>query len=107
MNDWKPIAVPSDASMKTVLEVIDSGRMQIALVVDGGSFFPPAAAALPMDAVSSLDIDDAIDWAMAEALQDLSWRAKKHRRVGIAHQAAFVIATRGGQCPPYLLRGLI
>ncbi|NOX75390.1 MAG: NTP transferase domain-containing protein [Gammaproteobacteria bacterium] len=36
MNDWKPIAIPSDASMKTVLEVIDRGRMQIALVVDDG-----------------------------------------------------------------------
>lgn len=39
------------------------------------SFFPPATAALPMDAIASLDIDDATDWAMAEALQGLSWRA--------------------------------
>jgi len=36
VNDWKPIAVPSTASMKTVLGVIDEGRMQIALVVDDG-----------------------------------------------------------------------
>lgn len=41
---------------------------------EGGSFFPPATAALPMDAIASLDIDDATDWAMAEALQGLSWR---------------------------------
>jgi len=43
----------------------------------GGSFFPPASAALPMDAVSSLDIDDPTDWAIAEALQGLSWRASQ------------------------------
>lgn len=36
MNDWKPIAVPSTASMKTVLGVIDAGCMQIALVTDDG-----------------------------------------------------------------------
>ncbi len=36
MNDWKPISVPSTASMKAVLGVIDQGRMQIALVVDDG-----------------------------------------------------------------------
>lgn len=41
---------------------------------ENGSFFPPATAALPMDAIASLDIDDATDWAMAEALQSLSWR---------------------------------
>lgn len=40
----------------------------------GGNFFPPAIASLPMDAIASLDIDDATDWAMAEALQGLSWR---------------------------------
>ena len=42
----------------------------------GGNFFPPASAPLPMDAIASLDIDDATDWAMAEALQSLSWRAE-------------------------------
>lgn len=42
----------------------------------GGNFFPPASAPLPMDAITSLDIDDITDWAMAEALQHLSWRAK-------------------------------
>ncbi len=42
----------------------------------GGNFFPPATAPLPMDAIASLDIDDATDWAMAEALQGLSWRAE-------------------------------
>ncbi|NOX75388.1 MAG: acylneuraminate cytidylyltransferase family protein [Gammaproteobacteria bacterium] len=42
---------------------------------EGGSFFPPATAALPMNAIGSLDIDDTTDWAMAEALQGLSWRA--------------------------------
>ncbi|MCF6211291.1 MAG: acylneuraminate cytidylyltransferase family protein [Gammaproteobacteria bacterium] len=42
----------------------------------GGNFFPPASAPLPMDAIASLDIDDASDWAIAEALLDLSWRAK-------------------------------
>ena len=42
---------------------------------ENSSFFPPATAALPMDAIASLDIDDATDWAMAEALQNLSWRA--------------------------------
>ncbi len=48
-----------------------------AMLRAGGSFFPPATAALPMDAIASLDIDDATDWAMAEALQGLSWRAIK------------------------------
>ncbi len=43
----------------------------------GGNFFPPATAPLPMDTIASLDIDDATDWAMAEALQGLSWRAIK------------------------------
>lgn len=43
----------------------------------GGNFFPPATAPLPMDAIANLDIDDATDWAMAEALQGLSWRAIK------------------------------
>ena len=36
MNDWKPIAVASTANMKSVLEIIDKGGMQIALVIDDG-----------------------------------------------------------------------
>ncbi|MBL1275515.1 MAG: acylneuraminate cytidylyltransferase family protein [Ectothiorhodospiraceae bacterium] len=40
-----------------------------------GHFFPPATAALPMDAITSLDIDDATDWSMAKAMQKLSWKA--------------------------------
>jgi len=48
-----------------------------AVLRTGGNFFPPATAPLPMDAIASLDIDDATDWAMAEALQGLSWRAIK------------------------------
>ncbi len=42
---------------------------------EGGNFFPPHTAALPMDAIASLDIDDATDWVMAEALQNQSWRS--------------------------------
>ncbi|HEC20842.1 MAG TPA: CBS domain-containing protein, partial [Gammaproteobacteria bacterium] len=36
INDWKKIAVSSDASMKDVLTAISDGNMQIALVVDDG-----------------------------------------------------------------------
>lgn len=41
---------------------------------ESSSFFPAATAALPMNAIASLDIDDAIDWDIAEAVQRLSWR---------------------------------
>ncbi len=64
--------IPSLVTPNGALYLIRSDTLR-----KSGSFFPPATAALPMDAVSSLDIDDATDWAMAEALQDLSWRAKK------------------------------
>ncbi len=43
-----------------------------------GSLYPPGTIAIPMNQIASLDIDDALDWALAEAvaIQGLSWRHK-------------------------------
>ena len=41
-----------------------------------GGFLPARCRGLVMDQIASLDIDDAVDWAMAEALAGagLTWR---------------------------------
>lgn len=46
-----------------------------------GSFVPPRCRGILMDQIASLDIDDGIDWAMAEALAaaGLTWRGTASR----------------------------
>lgn len=65
-QDVRPIVTPNGALYLVRTEVLRRDR----------TFVPPRTIAVPMDAIGSIDIDDATDWALAESVVRCgrSWR---------------------------------
>ena len=67
----QPLLTPNGA-----LYLIPAGELRVA-----EGFVPPRCRGILMDQIASLDIDDAVDWSMAEALAaaGLTWRSTASR----------------------------
>jgi N-acylneuraminate cytidylyltransferase/CMP-N,N'-diacetyllegionaminic acid synthase len=68
-QDVRPLVTPNGALYVTKVETIRQAR----------SLYPARTIGIAMDQIESIDIDDATDWALAEAVvrAGLDWRARE------------------------------
>ncbi len=67
-QDVRPLLTPNGALYVTRVDTVRTAR----------TLFPPGTLAIEMDQIASIDIDDATDWAIAEAVvaAGLTWRSR-------------------------------